>query len=182
MRRAGFVALAWLLFVPLALSQIPDRANIFAGYSYSDVNSFSWANGNSLHVGGWEGSIEIKAYRWVGFVGDFDRRSGTLCPGPVPSCSPGSVNVTQGDVLFGPRLSLPINRFRPFVHGLAGFQHVTTSYLGPDKSFASALGGGVDVRFARRFSWRFQGDRMQTQLFGTTQKNLRLSTGLVFRF
>ena len=182
MRKAGFVVLALLWFVPLAVTQTPDKVNIFLGYSYANVNSFAFADGNRLHVHGWEASFEGKVFRWVGFVADVDDRSGTLCPGPVPSCAPGNVTVSQSDVLFGPRLSVPIGRVRPFVQGLFGFEHVATNDFGPDKSFATALGGGVDYRLMRHVAWRFEGDYMRTNLFSTRQSNMRLSTGIVARF
>jgi hypothetical protein len=182
MRRAGFVVLVFLLLVPLAVTQVPNKVNIFAGFSYSNVNSFAFANGNRLHLTGWQGAFEAKLYHWVGFVADVDSRSGTLCPGPVPACAPGNITMSQSDVLFGPRLAVPLGRVRPFAEGLFGFEHVTTNQFGPDKSLATALGGGVDYRLARHAGWRFQADFMHTSLFSSKQNNVRLSTGLVVRF
>jgi hypothetical protein len=44
------------------------------------------------------------------------------------------------------------------------------------------LGGGVDYRIFRPIALRFEGDYLQTRFYSTTQNNLRLSTGIVFRF
>ena len=54
--------------------------------------------------------------------------------------------------------------------------------LGSDTSFATALGGGIDYKIIRPVAWRFQGDYVQTRFFGATQNNVRISTGIVFRF
>ena len=45
-----------------------------------------------------------------------------------------------------------------------------------------ALGGGVDYRILRPVAWRFQGDYVSTHFFSAQQNNVRLSTGIVFRF
>ncbi len=52
--------------------------------------------------------------------------------------------------------------------------------FGSDTSFATALGGGLDYKIIRPVAWRFQGDYVQTRFFGTTQNNVRLSTGIYF--
>jgi len=75
-----------------------------------------------------------------------------------------------------------VGRFRPFVEGLFGGAHVNANGGGSDTSFATALGGGLDYKIIRPLAWRFQGDYVQTRFFGTTQSNVRLSTGIVFRF
>lgn len=175
-----------LLLIPLAFAQGPNndpsKVNIFGGFSFSDVNTFGFANGNHLHLTGWEATFEGRVYHLVGFLADVDNRNGTLCAGPIPPCIPGNITVGQSDILFGPRVSLPIGRFRPFAEGLFGFEHVTTNEFGPDKSFATALGGGLDYRLLKHAAWRFQGDFMHTSLYNSKQNNFRLSTGLVARF
>ena len=183
MQKAGFVFFASFVFVTMAAAQVPTRGNVFFGYSYSNENTFTFAGGNRVNLGGWEGSFEGRVLPWVGVVADVDRRSGSVCPATVsPPCGPSGVNIDQADVLFGPRLSMSVGKLRPFVEGLFGFEHVNTRALGPDRSFATALGGGLDYKLARPLAWRFQGDYMRTKLFNTTQNNMRLTTGIVFRF
>jgi opacity protein-like surface antigen len=182
MRKVGFIVFAWLLSVPLAFCQVPTRANIFLGYSLSNVNAFDFDQGRHLYLHGWEGSFEVKVVRWVGFVADVDDRSGSPCRAGVISCYPGNTNISQSDLLFGPRGSVRLGPVRPFVEALFGFEHVATNTFGPDRSFAYAVGGGLDYKIARPLAWRFQGDYMQTKLFTTTQNNARLSTGIVVRF
>jgi opacity protein-like surface antigen len=182
MRKADFFVFAWWLMVPLAFSQAPTRANIFLGYSFSNVNAFNFDQGRHLYLHGWEGSFEVKVVRWVGFVADVDEHSGSPCRKGVITCYPGNTNVSQSDLLFGPRASMHFGPVRPFVQALFGFEHVATNTFGPDKSLAYALGGGLDYTIARHVAWRFQGDYMRTTLFTTTQNNGRLSTGIVVRF
>jgi hypothetical protein len=85
------------------------------------------------------------------------------------------------DVLFGPRVSVPVGKLRPFGEFLAGVSHISVETLS-HTSFATALGGGLDYRLARVVAWRFQGDYVQTRFFSTRQSNVRLSTGIVLRF
>lgn len=59
---------------------------------------------------------------------------------------------------------------------------MTTNAVGSKTSFATALGSGLDYRLMRVIAWRFQGDYARTRFFGTSQSNVRLSTGIVFRF
>jgi opacity protein-like surface antigen len=51
-----------------------------------------------------------------------------------------------------------------------------------DTSFATAVGGGIDYKIIRPIAVRLQGDYVQTRLFGATQNNVRVSTGIVLRF
>ena len=54
---------------------------------------------------------------------------------------------------------------------------------GSDNAFAMAIGGGVDVTVHSRLSFRVaQVDWLRSQHFNTDQNNLRVSTGIVFRF
>jgi hypothetical protein len=104
------------------------------------------------------------------------------CP-TGPGCSATfNANVTEKNYLFGPRLSVPVGRFRPFGEAMFGAGHVNANSAGSDTSFATALGGGIDYRLFRLVGWRFQGDYVQTRFFGTHQNNVRLSTGLVIHF
>ncbi len=85
-------------------------------------------------------------------------------------------------MLFGPRLSVSVGKVRPFAEALFGVGHVGTNGFGSDTSFATGIGGGIDYRIFRPIALRFEGDYLQTRFFGTTQNNVRLSTGIVFRF
>jgi hypothetical protein len=186
MRQIGFNAFVLLLFAGLAGAQVPTSGNVFFGYSFynTDLSSIDRANTN-----GWEASVEGKIIPWIGMVADFDSHYGSQnFPECIPvsgtSCGVSNFNasVTEHNFLFGPRVSFSVGKFRPFAEALFGGAHVDAASAGSDTSFATALGGGLDYKIIRPLAWRFQGDYVQTRFFGTTQNNVRLSTGLVLRF
>lgn len=182
-RKIGFIVFALLLFAGLASAQVPTSGNVFFGYSFynTDLSSIDRANTN-----GWEASVEGKVIPFLGFVADFDSHYGSqnfpaVCPQGGGGCTINS-NLTERNFLFGPRVSFSVGKFRPFAEALFGGAHVDTDDVGSDTSFATALGGGLDYKIIRPIAWRFQGDYVQTRFFGTTQNNVRLSTGIVVRF
>jgi opacity protein-like surface antigen len=93
--------------------------------------------------------------------------------------------------MFGPRVSVRVGKLRPFAQGLFGVGHITTRQNATvadniaqpsDTSFAWALGGGLDYKILRPIALRFQGDYVEARYFGTTQNDVRLSTGVVLHF
>jgi len=179
------VAAVSLVFSGAGQAQVPTSGNVFFGYSYysTDLSSIDRANTN-----GWEASVEGKVIPFLGFVADFDSHYGSQnFPGAVCglTCSPSAfgADVTEHNFLFGPRVSFSVGRFRPFAEGLFGAAHVDVNNgVGSDTSFATAVGGGLDYKIIKPIAWRFQGDYLQTRFFGTTQNNVRISTGIVLRF
>ena len=90
--------------------------------------------------------------------------------------------------MLGPQFSWRTPKVSPFAHVLFGAGHISknqrvfdfTDHVGAN-SFAWALGGGVDVNLTSRFSWRVQPDYLQTNFFDGLQKDVRISTGPVFK-
>ena len=188
MRRIGFIFAAVLLFAGLASAQIPTSGNVFFGYSFYRTDPFTTDRANT---NGWEASFEGKVIPWLGFVADVDSHYGSQiasgpCPGAVTTtlpCGNFTASFTEHNFLFGPRVSVSVGKFRPFAQALFGGGHVNVNNgIGSDTSFATALGGGLDFKIIRPVAWRFQGDYVQTRFFGSTQNNVRFSTGIVFRF
>lgn len=171
--------------VAFAQVPVPTSGNVFFGYSY--YNTPLGVDRQSLN--GWQGSIEGKVLPFIGIVGDLSANYGDLkFPNPAGTCAigvpcpPVSVNSHIDNLLFGPRVSVPVGPVRPFAEALFGGAHVSTHGFGNDTSFATAIGGGIDFRMLRILAWRFQGDYIHTHLFNAPQNNLRLSTGIVLRF
>jgi hypothetical protein len=185
MRKIGFFFLSLLVFAGLASAQVPTSGNVFFGYSFynTDLSSIDRANTN-----GWEASVEDKVIPFLGFVADVDSHYGSqnfpACTvGLTVSCGSFNASITERNFLFGPRVSASVGKFRPFAEALFGGAHVDVNNGGgSDTSFATALGGGLDYKIIRPIAWRFQGDYVQTRFFGTTQNNVRISTGIVLRF
>jgi hypothetical protein len=184
MRKVVMIVAGLLLSAGLAGAQVPTSGNVFFGYSYynTDLSSIDRANTN-----GWEASFEGKVFPFIGLVADFDSHYGSQnFEGPCAdgfACGEVNASVTEHNYLFGPRVSASVGKFRPFAEALFGAGHVDVNNgEGSDTSFATALGGGLDYKIIKPLAWRFQGDYVQTRFFGTTQNNVRISTGIVLRF
>lgn len=183
MRKIGLIAFSLLLFAGLASAQIPTSGNVYIGYSYynADLSSLGRSSFN-----GWTGSVEGKVLPFIGIVADVSQAYGSenvplLCPGPT--CPSVSISAHEQNFLFGPRISMSVGKIRPFAEVLLGGAHISASDGGgSDTSFATAVGGGIDYKIIRPVAWRFEGDYVQTRFFGTTQNNVRITTGIVLRF
>jgi hypothetical protein len=192
MRKCAVLMLAPLIFAgffaTMAAAQIPTTGNVYFGYTY--YNTDLSLNRGSLN--GWQGTLEGKVFPYVGIVADLTGHYGTLnfaniCAVPgggnPGGCAP-SVNASAHvyEALFGPRVGIPIGKFRPFGEFEVGVGHVNTNGFGSNTSFATSIGGGLDYKIFRPLAWRFEGDYIHTSFFHTGQNNLRLSTGIVIRF
>ncbi len=183
MRKILIITFLLVLFGGLAEAQVPTAGNVFFGYSYynTDLSSIDRTGAN-----GWEASVEGKMLPFIGMVVDFSDYYGSqsfltnTCPGTCPTTF--GANVEERNILFGPRVSAKVGKFRPFAEALVGIGHVNVNGFTTDNSFATALGGGLDYQLVRLVSWRFQGDYMQTQFFSTTQNGVRISTGIALHF
>ena len=184
MQRIFAVCFVTFILIGLASAQVPTSGNVYFGYSYyhTNISTVDTANTN-----GWEASLEGKVLPFIGIVADFSQHYGSenfpiLCPFGAGGCSLQLVNITETNFLFGPRVSVSVSKIRPFAEALFGAGHVNANAAGSDTSFATAIGGGLDYRLLKPIAWRFEGDYVHTHLFGNTQNNVQLSTGIVLRF
>ncbi len=188
MGRAVIIASMLFMLAGLAVAQVPTAGNVFVGYSFENASSSALNLDLSRpNLQGWEASLEGKVFPLLGIVADFTGHYGSEGFAFYPPGGPGPINVNvtghEEEVLFGPRFSVPVRRFRPFAELEFGIGHInTTGGYGSDTSFATAVGGGLDYRIIRPVAWRFEGDYVSTRFFHTSQNNVRLSTGIVFRF
>ena len=193
MRKIALAAGVIALFATLASAQVPTSGNIYLGYAFENTDWTgldSSLNRPNLH--GWEGSLEGKVFPHVGIVADFSQHFGSQSFNiavPAGSGGPFTTNVTGHgwEMLFGPRLSIPVGSFTPFAEVMIGVAHISNSGVGDlpstsNTSFGTAVGGGLDFKIVRPIAWRVEADYLQTRFYSTTQNNLRLSTGIVFRF
>jgi opacity protein-like surface antigen len=168
----------------IARAQDTPKVDIFAGYSYVRENpSTSGANSFGLHGG--SASIAYNAKSWLSGVADF----GAYHNGNILSTG---TDGTLSTYLFGPRVSFRrFERIRPFGEVLFGVAHAGASIAGTsgsDNALAMSFGGGLDYKLTDRFAIRpIKVDYLMTRFseMGTgnqTQNNLRVSTGIVFRF
>jgi hypothetical protein len=142
-----------------------DKVEVFGGYAYLHLDP------TSTSLNGWEGSAQYKFTDWLGGVADFSGDYGSI----------GGVGTSLHCFLFGPQVSFPA-KLSPFAHVLIGGAHSSIGGVG-DNAFAAAIGAGFDYKVEHGLSWRiFQADYLATRFGSNTQNNVRVSTGIVFRF
>ena len=190
MQKIAFLTIILFLFLAtVAVAQIPTSGNAFLGYSYNRAGSLPGTS-NGANLNGWEGSLEGKIFPFIGIVADISGHYGSVvppafCAGGIGGCTPFTVDGKIHSFLFGPRVSVSVGRFTPFAHGLVGVSHISgnsNAFSDSDTSLAYAVGGGIDYKLIPALAWRFQGDRLQTRFFSSTQNDFRFSTGIVLRF
>ena len=199
-RRSLIVFLLASLSAVSGFAQDVPKADVFAGYSFAR-GDLSGSGLNDTSLNGWNASVAANLNRWFSAVADFSGHYGSqsiviplsIAPCP-PNCGAIDIDTKAHSFLFGPRVSYRTDRFTPFAHALFGASHVSETITNPlslipalsvsfsETGFAVAYGGGADVRLTRRTAWRGQADYLRTSLFGASQNNVRVSTGIVFRF
>jgi len=180
------------------------KVELFMGYTYLRAvpqlaagNRMVWLNGGST-------SVAFNLNRYLGLVGDFGGFNETrlqLTTGD-PSTTVGPYQAVDDGTVFtylvGPRLSFRgHDRITPFVQVLFGGIHASEETickgcapsLPAEDSFALTAGGGLDLRLRHRLAFRIiQAEYMMTRFenlsTGSTQaqNDIRLSSGIVFRF
>jgi hypothetical protein len=181
-----------------------SKAEFFLGYSYfRGVPALSPGN-RMVGLNGGRASIAFDLNRYLGLIADFGgyhatalRLTGAGAVLPRVADASGTAYTS----LFGPRFSYrKYNRITPFTQILFGGVHAsqvtlsgcTGSLCTPlptQNGFAMTAGGGFDIRVFRHLSIRaIQAEYMMTR-FGDptmgvsqTQTDLRLSSGLIYRF
>jgi len=171
----------WVLVLPIvalcgsAGAQIPTKGNAFFGYSYDRTPVVT---NDTINSNGWDASLEGKVIPFLGLVVDVDGHYGSGTFSGV------GADVAAHNVLFGPRVSAQVQRFRPFAEFLVGAGHISRSngISDSDTSLANAVGGGLDYRIAGPLSIRGQLDWVETRFYGNTQNGVRFNTGIAFHF
>jgi hypothetical protein len=167
------IAAAVLAFFCIAISatpmsaQILPKGNVYGGVSYGDLNDVVVRQSYR----GWNASAEDLPFSRIPYLGIAVDASGFYRTG-----------VKQYNVFLGPRVSKDFDKWRPFLHALAGVEHVT-SYGNVYNPVSYDIGGGADYKLVfKSFSWRVQMDYMRSRYASATQNNFRASTGIVWRF
>ncbi|MFN0084800.1 MAG: outer membrane protein [Blastocatellia bacterium] len=199
MRQLLFICL--LLLPCAALAQDHPKAEFFAGYSYVrafeediDLTQFGTpgvATRRDADLNGFNFAINYNPVSWFGIVGDIGGAYGRA--DYVISSPFGTTQFRAGTkvhtFLFGPQISGRAKKVTVFGRGLAGVARLDQSstiqgqnITGDETSFSYGAGGGLDIRASDTVSIRaIQADVIWTRFGNSTQRNLRLSTGVVFR-
>lgn len=190
--RKSFLLLVALLFTfpQLVRAQHFDGIEVFGGYSYLQDNLSSTYSpfyvvpfGNDFHLNGWQASVTERASDWIGLVQEFGGYYGN------ENLLGADNHFSSFSILSGPRFYYPgFKGVTPFAHALFGYDQTTVKltgqgYSATSSSYAMAFGGGLDVDIRRSFAIRlFQVDYYRPSLFGSSQNDMRVTAGFVFRF
>jgi hypothetical protein len=167
----AFALLFGMFSLAAAAQESAPKGEFFGGYQYTKFDGGTNANG-------WDTAVTGNLNRWLGVTADF---SGVYN-------SQNGVSSSDYTYTFGPVVSLRTNKaFTPFAHFLAGGTHLGYSapgFSGSDSGFAMMFGGGVDIAATRHVAIRaLQLDWLSLRSNGVSDNNnLRLTTGLVFRY
>jgi hypothetical protein len=188
--------LFFVLFLAAVQCRAQDKVELFGSYSYVrgaiEVRPATPAIPcppnctppalvtQHANLNGWNLSGTYKLGGTLGLATDFSGHYGTL--------NGGSAHLNT--FLLGPQLSYP-GRVSPFIHALFGGAHesvaafstAASSSAGTDTNFASAIGGGIDMKASPLVSFRLiQIDYLYTHLYGRSQSQPRVSAGIVLHF
>jgi hypothetical protein len=161
----------------------------FNGFEASGVYNFNRYFGVKGDVTG--------AYNKTSFA--FTIPNGTATPGTISFDTHNSLYNYLGGIQIKDNASQ--SRFKPFGHGLIGVGHGTTKVRNQvctapgcpidfsqakfgesGTGFAAALGGGLDIRLTEKIDFRAaQVDYNPIRFNGSTQQNVRLGVGFVFK-
>jgi outer membrane protein OmpA-like peptidoglycan-associated protein len=185
------------------LNRGTPKVELFLGYSYLRAVPAPAAGNRLMWMNGGSASIAFNLNRYLGIVADVGAYTNSEVR--FQGAYEATVDVDNANVgalsyLFGPRLSFRKNeRITPFVQALFGGVHAnevtladctfSCTLLPAQNTFAWTAGGGLDIRVHRHFAVRliqaeYLMTRFQDYSTGTTatQNDMRLSSGIVFRF
>jgi hypothetical protein len=151
-------------------------AEVWGGYSYLRFESKTLGFSDQLNLNGWNGGISLPdLYQGFGVQADVSGHYATP--------------LEEYNFLIGPQYSYEWKGFRFSGHAMFGkartrLRQPGSTQLGPSTlNKAVALGGALDVPVTEKFSFRIvQGDYLRTSAFDIDQSNIRISTGLIYRF
>jgi hypothetical protein len=156
-------------------SKLP-AIDVFGGYSYLRFDAKTLGFANQLNMNGANVSVALPdLYQGLGAAIDI---SGHY-----------TGQMEEFNFMIGPQYTYEWKGMRLYGHGLFGkardrLRHPGTTLVEPSHlGSAVAFGGGLDLPLKGRFSVRaIQADYLITSEFGRSQHNVRLSTGLIYRF
>jgi opacity protein-like surface antigen len=166
----GFL-LALCAVSAMAAETDAPKTEFFGGYQYTRL----------------EGGVNANGFDFA-FNGNFNNYFGITADLGAAYKTENGVSFNNYTYTFGPVLSLRANKaYTPFVHALIGGDHASASFAGASGSsngFAMMAGGGVDFNFNQHMAFRAaQADWLLLHSSGSTSsKNVRISTGIVFRY
>jgi opacity protein-like surface antigen len=179
MMRKLFILFGFTLLAS-SLAQAQETRGMEISGQYQYVRIYPGQGAPSASCQGAGGTFAANVNRWIGLVGDVGFCKVTGLP---TGASAHDINY-----LFGPRFSYRnYGRLTPYAQVLFGGARATASVTGfPStsvNSFAMTFGGGADVKLTPHLLFRaIQFEYLYTHFSGVKQNNLRIQSGLVYRF
>jgi len=179
------------------------RYELFVGYSYLRAVPTMAAGNRLVWLNGGSAAAALNLNHYLSLVADFGAYTNSqirFTGGYTSTVGVDNPNVAVLSYLGGPRISFrQFGRLTPFVQVLFGGVHAnqvalsdctfSCTFLPAQNTFAWTGGGGLDFKFHRHFAFRIiQAEYLMTRFtdFNTgnsgTQNDVRLSSGIVFRF
>ncbi|HZP17603.1 MAG TPA: hypothetical protein VFB00_06545 [Terriglobales bacterium] len=137
------------------------KPEVYGGYQFTSTDG-GW------HANGWNTAANMYIWKNVGVTGDF---SGVYKSGQ-----------NLYTYTFGPMVSFPKKSVSPYVHALFGGAHAGAAGVGTS-GMAILVGGGLDFGKGKLAFRAVQFDWLTLRFSGITDKNnMRVNTGLIYRF
>jgi hypothetical protein len=155
-------------------AQIAPQWEIFGGYSYVRFDSPPLGSPTWTNLNGFNGEVTYNVTHRFGVTADGSGGYGS--------------QITTYNYMIGPQYSLRKEKSKYFAHAFFGKAENTVNITTLIKSGfesvgrAFAVGGGYDRDLTPRFTFRVMADYLHDDTFGSTQTNVRISTGLVVHF
>jgi hypothetical protein len=174
MKKLMLVLVLLLGVSTVAVAQNDPVADVFTGYSlnWGEWESVSGDEDIGGKMNGWNAAINFNVNN--NWAVTFDVSGHYLW---------GDMNLKYHTFLVGPKYTFGSSeKVRPYVHALYGVNHVNPEKpFTVENNFVQAYGGGVDVRVTDKVSVRaMQLDYLSIRRY-KFEKNLRFSSGFVFR-
>jgi opacity protein-like surface antigen len=179
MMRKLFILFGFALFAS-SFAQAQETRGMEISGQYQYVRIYPGQGAPSASCQGAGGTFAANVNRWIGLVGDVGFCKVTGLP---TGASAHDINY-----LFGPRFSYRnYGRLTPYAQVLFGGARATASVTGfPStsvNSYAMTFGGGADLKLTPHLAFRaIQFEYLYTHFSGVKQNNLRIQSGLVYRF
>jgi hypothetical protein len=168
---AAVLAFSAILACHNAAAQQTPKVQIFGGYSYLRFDSTTIGFAETSNMNGWEFSPAFNFTKHLGVVADASGHYGNHQQFYAFSAGP-QVLFTKGNGLF----------FGHLLFG-KGEDKVRVGLGGSSNARAIIAGVGYDHGFTDRLAFRVaQVDYVNTQVFNNSQKNLRVSVGVVYHW
>jgi len=177
-KQAATLVFALGVLVPFSSAQSFLKApttEIFAGYSYLRYDATQFGFANQLNLNGANVEVWVHVYHELGITADF---SGHF-----------SSEMDAFNFLVGPQYTREWNGLRFYGRGFLGKARARLGSTGNSQIEPSTLGGaggfggGLDIPHGDNFFFRpVQADYLITGAFGAKTHDIRISTGIVYRF